>query len=149
MQIILLILGIVYLLSPYDIFPEGIFSLPGYLDDFFVISLLTWLFFRNKKKGSRYWRYSGENMKRAGGEEETKGAPQNESKQENILKTPYEVLGLKPQASMNEVKKAYRELSHKYHPDKVSHLGEEFKEMAEKRFKEIQEAYETIKSFKT
>ena len=41
-------------------------------------------------------------------------------------------------------KKVYRQLANKYHPDKVQHLGEEFKELAENRFKEIQTAYREL-----
>jgi len=54
------------------------------------------------------------------------------------------ILGVSPQASSEEIKKNYRELVKKFHPDKVAHLGDEFKELAEKKFKEIQEAYERV-----
>jgi len=47
-------------------------------------------------------------------------------------------------ASAGEIKSAYRKLANKYHPDKVDHLGEEFKELAEKKFKDIQEAYQKL-----
>lgn len=57
----------------------------------------------------------------------------------------YEVLGLEPGASFEEIKKAYRELSQKYHPDKVSNLGEEFKKVAEEKMKEINGAYQYFK----
>ena len=60
-------------------------------------------------------------------------------------KTPYEVLGIAHNATFEEIKKAYRELSHQYHPDKVNHLGEEFRELANKKFLEINQAYETLK----
>lgn len=61
-------------------------------------------------------------------------------------KDPYKVLGLTPSATDEEVKKAYRRFAMKYHPDKVEHLGEEMKKNAERQFKEIQDAYETIKT---
>lgn len=61
-------------------------------------------------------------------------------------KDPYKVLGIDPSATDEEVKKAYRRFAMKYHPDKVEHLGEEMKKNAEKQFKEIQDAYETIKA---
>lgn len=57
----------------------------------------------------------------------------------------YEVLGLAPTATMDEVKKAYRQLSMQYHPDKVAHLGEEFRQVAEEKMKEINEAYQYLK----
>ena len=53
----------------------------------------------------------------------------------------YAVLGLEKGASFDEIKKAYRKLSMQYHPDKVSHLGEEFKGVAEEKMKEINVAY--------
>ena len=57
----------------------------------------------------------------------------------------YAVLGLEPGAGMEEIKKSYRQLSMKYHPDKVSHLGEEFQEVAEEKMKEINAAYDFFK----
>ena len=57
----------------------------------------------------------------------------------------YAVLGLSPGASFTEVKAAYRKLSMQYHPDKVGHLGEEFKKVAEEKMKEINSAYEYFK----
>ncbi|MEE4240372.1 MAG: DnaJ domain-containing protein [Desulfopila sp.] len=57
----------------------------------------------------------------------------------------YAVLGLEPGADMEEIKKAYRKLSMKYHPDKVRHLGEEFRTIAEEKMKEINAAYDFFK----
>lgn len=61
-------------------------------------------------------------------------------------KDPYSVLGLTSNASDEEVKKAYRRLAMKYHPDKVANMGEEIKKNAEAQFREINEAYEQIKT---
>lgn len=57
----------------------------------------------------------------------------------------YEVLGVSRGASFEEIKKAYRTLSMQYHPDKVGHLGEEFKRVAEEKMKEINAAYQYFK----
>ncbi len=54
----------------------------------------------------------------------------------------YATLGLEPDADQAEIKKAYRKLSMKYHPDKVRHLGEEFQKIAEAKMKEINVAYD-------
>lgn len=54
----------------------------------------------------------------------------------------YAVLGLEQGADFAEIKKAYRKLSMQYHPDKVGHLGEEFKKIAEEKMKEINVAYD-------
>ena len=57
----------------------------------------------------------------------------------------YATLGLENGASMDEIKKAYRKLSMKYHPDKVQHLGDEFQKIAETKMKEINAAYDYFK----
>jgi DnaJ like chaperone protein len=57
----------------------------------------------------------------------------------------YALLETAPDAGNDDIKAKYRELVKKYHPDKVSHLGNEFKELAEKKFKEINAAYERIR----
>jgi DnaJ-domain-containing protein 1 len=59
---------------------------------------------------------------------------------------PYKVLGLDSSATDEEVKKAYRRLAMKYHPDKVENMGEEVKKSAEAQFRKINEAYEQIKT---
>lgn len=57
----------------------------------------------------------------------------------------YKILEVDAQVSDEEVKKAYRKMAKKYHPDKVSYLGEEIKQKADEKFKKINEAYEVIK----
>jgi DnaJ like chaperone protein len=57
----------------------------------------------------------------------------------------YKILEISPSASESEVKKAYRKMAVKYHPDKVSQLGEEFQKGAKEKFQKVQDAYDTIK----
>lgn len=57
----------------------------------------------------------------------------------------YKILEIEPSTTNDEVKKAYRRMAMKYHPDKVSHLGEEFRKSADEKFKMVNEAYEKIK----
>ena len=57
----------------------------------------------------------------------------------------YKILEIDKNVSDDEVKKAYRRMAVKYHPDKVSHLGEEFQKSANEKFQKVQEAYENIK----
>jgi hypothetical protein len=55
---------------------------------------------------------------------------------------PFAVLGLKPSANEEAVRKAFRDLIVQYHPDKVAHLGPEFRDLAEKKSRELTAAYE-------
>jgi DnaJ like chaperone protein len=57
----------------------------------------------------------------------------------------YKILEIEPVSTNDEVKKAYRRMAMKYHPDKVSHLGDEFRKTADEKFKKVNEAYERIK----
>ncbi len=57
----------------------------------------------------------------------------------------YTILEIEPTATDDEVKKAYRRLAMKYHPDKVSQLGPDVQEAAKVKFQAIQSAYEKIK----
>lgn len=57
----------------------------------------------------------------------------------------YTTLGISPDATDEEVKKAYRRMARENHPDKVSHLGEDIRKAAEEKFTHINLAYEKIK----
>jgi curved DNA-binding protein CbpA len=54
----------------------------------------------------------------------------------------YEILGVSPKAALSEIKKAYRELASKYHPDK--HRGNDLEELAKEKLIEINAAYEVL-----
>ncbi len=56
----------------------------------------------------------------------------------------YRILEIDPNASNDEVKKAYRKMAVKYHPDKVATLGEDVQKAAEEKFKAVNQAYEAI-----
>lgn len=58
------------------------------------------------------------------------------------MRNPYDVLGVSPDATEEEIKKAYRALSRKYHPD--ANVNNPNREQAEEKFKEIQQAYQQI-----
>lgn len=62
------------------------------------------------------------------------------------MNNPYDVLGVSPSASEDEIKKAYKTLSRKYHPD--ANINNPNKEQAEEKFKEIQAAYQQIMNSK-
>ena len=61
---------------------------------------------------------------------------------ERKMRDPYSVLGVSPNATDEEIKKAYRRLSRKYHPD--ANINNPDKAAAEERFKEVQAAYDQI-----
>ena len=58
------------------------------------------------------------------------------------MKNPYEVLGVKEGASDEEIKKAYRELVKKYHPDK--YVNNPLADLAAEKMKEINDAYDAL-----
>lgn len=61
------------------------------------------------------------------------------------VNSDYHMLGIEPTATEDEIKKAYRQMAVRYHPDKVIHMGEEFQKGAKEKFQKIQDAYENIK----
>lgn len=61
------------------------------------------------------------------------------------VNSDYHVLGIEPSATEEEIKKAYRQMAIRYHPDKVAQMGEEYQKGAKEKFQKVQEAYEAIK----
>jgi DnaJ like chaperone protein len=57
----------------------------------------------------------------------------------------YKILEIESSANDDEVKKAYRRMANKYHPDKVAYLGEDIRKAAGEKFRKVKDAYETIK----
>ena len=124
------LIGLVYILSPIDIIPEYILG-PGFVDDLAVLGILIW--WATKSAKGAYAR--PQNSHNAS---EARKPPDNETDD------PYEILGLKRDATATEIKEAFRELAGQYHPDKVQHLGKEFQELANKKFVRITRAYEIL-----
>ena len=136
MKILLIIIGLIYVLSPYDLLPDFIIGW-GWLDDLIILGLL-WRYFKtlSKKqfKAQNFYHQSRQSHENSYARFQETGK----------AKDPYTVLNVDRDASPEEIKNAYKQLAGKYHPDKVLHLGEEFKKLAEERFKEIQEAYREL-----
>ena len=58
---------------------------------------------------------------------------------------PYRILEVSRDATDQEIKKSYRKMANKYHPDKVAHLGKKMQKIAEEKFKAVNDAYQQIK----
>ena len=150
-KIVLLVLALLYVLSPYDLFPDMVIGW-GWIDDVVILGFLWRYFYLMKKKRERVQKYyqrghnnthGDNNYNNAGSENNTRSNAQ--SRNSSALWDPYKVLEIDRSASQDDIKRAYRQLAGKYHPDKVEHLGDEFKVLAEKRFKEVQQAYQELK----
>lgn len=62
------------------------------------------------------------------------------------LEKAYRILEVEPGATHEDVKKAYRKMAMKYHPDRVASLGEDAQKGAREKFQQIRQAYESIAS---
>lgn len=150
-RILLTILGVCYALSPYDLLPD-FFVGWGWLDDLIILGLLWRYFYSPMRKRYQYarayqkrQRFSRNGHEEGFSENSTSGSGAQSGREANS-KDPWSVLGIGKDASPEEIKRAYRQLAFKYHPDKMVHLGEEFRELAENRFKEIQRAYQELRT---
>lgn len=140
-KLILIILAVLYTLNPYDILPDLMVGW-GWLDDLVVWGLL-WRYMALQKKKvantQRFYQHADRGFQNDG----RRNAGDADFNTENAW-DPYQILGIDRRASAAEIKQSYRKLASKYHPDKLEHLGDEFKELAERRFKEIQKAYQEL-----
>lgn len=62
----------------------------------------------------------------------------------NSSDNAYKILEIEKTATVAQIKKGYRNMAKKYHPDRVEHLGEAHKKGAEEKFKQVQKAYEYL-----
>ncbi|MCG8552861.1 MAG: DnaJ domain-containing protein [Desulfobacterales bacterium] len=165
-KFVLVLLGLAYLISPADLIPEMYLPWIGWIDDSLVLMCLYHLIRYGRlpsflfKKGNK--QPSGKNAKDPGTAGPFKQGAQNSSstrsdttgrstKRENsantgALKSPYEILGVDKSASWPEIQTAYKNKAKQYHPDKLSHLGEDFSNLANEKFLEIQQAFAALKN---
>ena len=146
---ILIILALLYALSPYDLLPDFMIGW-GWLDDLVVLGLLARYLYRQKKKREAFQNYYKHQQNTHDNDRNKSNNAKGpyghkDSGEFSHLGDPYKILGIDRSASQEDIKRAYRALAGKYHPDKVEHLGEEFKELAENRFKDIQRAYDELR----
>jgi len=151
LKIILVLFGLAYLISPVDIIPDLLLPYVGWIDDGVVIwtiihliryGELPWFFFKKKAKKNRVGREQNP-PGNTGKTQKNRGEQNNES---CSLKSAHEILGISANATLREIHTAYKEKIKQYHPDKVSHLGDEFSDLANEKFLEIQNAYEVMKT---
>jgi len=150
-KLVLIILALLYALNPYDLFPDMIVGW-GWLDDLVILGLLGRYLYNLKKKRESSQKYFGRGEQSTGHRhanytrnDHTSGTKSEFGETSSMPWDPYKILEIKRNASPEEIKRAYRRLANKYHPDKVEHLGDEFKLLAENRFKEIQKAYQELR----
>jgi hypothetical protein len=150
--ILIIVLVLVYIISPLDFVPD-VFPVLGWLDDTFLVGLLAYylryrrlpgvilkimqMFFKSSRK-------TPEEESARSHDGHTEGGKNKTDESTRASKDPYEILGVTPDATLAEIRAAYRNAVRQYHPDKVAHLGAEFKELAQKKFVEIQEAYNSL-----
>jgi len=144
LKVLLIIIALLYIISPYDLLPD-FFPVAGWLDDAFLMGVLIYYLKFRRLPGFLSW------LRRTG----TRSSPRDRAQTTGHFNTedrenhpdspdPYQVLGLKPGALPDEIRAAYRHAAQAYHPDKVTHLGPELRELAQKKFIEIQKAYNTL-----
>jgi len=155
LKIILILFGLAYLISPVDIIPELFVPYLGWIDDGFVLwtilhliryGELPWFLFKkkNRKTAHNYRSNSGQSPSQNAGK--TKKKAENPGNGSKVFRSAHEILGVSADARWEQIQAAYKEKIKQYHPDKVSHLGEEFSHLANEKFLEIQKAYEDLKS---
>ncbi|MDR4499134.1 MAG: DnaJ domain-containing protein [Candidatus Scalindua sp.] len=131
---LLAIFLIVYIISPFDF-------VPGFIDDLIASGTL-WYYWRkwNTQKRGKSKRYAGDQFR------EQQKRQYTESSQ---LEEAYRVLGVSPDASWKDVRKAYKEKIAKSHPDKVAHLGEELQDKAKEITLQLNKAVDVIRRHKS
>ena len=87
--------------------------------------------------------YSGSSS--YGGYSSSGGSGNTGGYRSHTLDSDYQILEISPDATDDEVKKAYRNLAKKYHPDRVAHLGDDMRKAAEEKFSRLSQAYDNIR----
>ncbi|MBF0412409.1 MAG: DnaJ domain-containing protein [Desulfamplus sp.] len=167
-KILLGLIAAAYFISPIDIIPDFFIPYLGWFDDTAVVGVILYYikhghlpdFLYKKRKASfrsksKNFQYSDADVKRKPtGQNTADKNSQNSYKKESVEKqeqppkttpkSPYQILGLSPGASKEEIQSAYRNAVKQYHPDRVANLGPELQEIANKKFIEIKDAYNTL-----
>lgn len=138
-----------YFILPFDCIPDLIPG-AGFTDDLAVLVIATKTVLayvkpehRARAKELLEWEWQKQTSGTAG--KDAGRQDRSRSSRRGTEEYHREVLDMKGRITPASLRERYRDLAHKYHPDKVQNLGVEFQEMAEQKFKEINEAYEYLK----
>jgi DnaJ-domain-containing protein 1 len=133
MSYLWLVLLALYILSPLD-------AHPLFLDDLIASVILVYLLYKNARQ------------KKRAGYTYTNSQSHNKSKTTTSdylsLDEAYRILGINPDSSLDEVRKAYKEKIAQSHPDKVSHLSKELQDKAKELTLKLNSAFDVIKNEK-
>ena len=155
-KIILIIFAFAYFISPIDIIPDFLIPFVGWIDDTFVIGVIIYLirygklpYFpgRKSKFFNIFSNLFNSYKSQSPNSNHTYQSTDNNQANHNynrVNKDPYEILGIKNNATNEEIQAAYKQKVKQYHPDKVSHLGEELQKVANEKFIEIKNAYDLL-----
>jgi DnaJ-domain-containing protein 1 len=135
-----IILIILYIISPRDLIT------PSFIDDLVALAMMAYLMYKKRKtlqnrsrKDNKQYSQKHEKQKSHEKEENTR------TDEHMTVSDAYKVLGVRPDAPVDMIRKAYKEKIVKNHPDKVSHLSTELQEKARQLTVIINRAYELIK----
>ena len=137
---------IIYILLPIDLIPELI-GPAGILDDLLIaLGLFYYLRSLSKKKlqagsaGKADRRYDPGQSDRQSRYSNKEAPP----KDDKTIRDPYEIIGVPRDCPFADIQKKYKEQLLNYHPDRTQHLGRELQELAEKKTKDLNEAFQRI-----
>lgn len=135
--VLLLLLALFYVVVPWDLDFVPLF---GRIDDLIIFLLALRYFWRQTQFFRGRMPPGGGRGRESGGYEEGSSPGKERGGGD-----PYEILGVKPADDEETIRKSYRDLLGKYHPDRVHHLGEEFREIASRKTKSINHAWQRIR----
>jgi len=132
---IVITLALLYLRSPIDLIPDV--GPVGFLDDLVVLLASLWWVRQRQRDGAA--RIGRENRARTATDRPV-------ARSDHEPWDPYRILEIEPGATEEEITRAYRTQMKRYHPDRVEGLGDELRELAHSKTREIQRAYDELRS---
>ena len=139
MNYLWIVLLAVYIISPID-------AHPLFLDDLMASGVLFYYLYKNAKLKKQQQYYDNYSQSQAGSQSGQNKAAGNQGPL--TLEKAFTLMGVRPDAGMDEIGRAYKDKMSKSHPDKVSHLSEELQAKARELTLELNEAIDLIKRHK-